>query len=129
MIEVNDRLSELRYGNRLRQDRANANTINQLLETIDALAATIPAGSLDPSLEKRVHDAARFKTLNAITDIDLADPDLMEKAGLSLSSDDSGAFRDFSAAGVKRRHDVGYRLAQLKLQELFETHGLLPARH
>jgi predicted acylesterase/phospholipase RssA len=72
MVEVNDRLSELRYGNRLRQDRANANTINQLLETIDALAAAIPAGSLDPSLEKRVHDAGRFKTLNA-TD-DLADP-------------------------------------------------------
>ena len=129
MIEVNDRLSELRYGNRLRQDRANANTINQLVQTIDALAAAVPAGSLDPSLEKRVHDAARFKTLNAITDIDLADPDLMAKAGFSLSSDDSGAFRDFSAAGVKRRHDVGYRLAQLKLQELFETHGLLPARH
>ena len=129
MIEVNDRLSELRYGNRLRQDRANANTINQLVQTIDALAAAVPAGSLDPSLERRVHDAARFKTLNAITDIDLADPDLMAKAGFSLSSDDSGAFRDFSAAGVKRRHDVGYRLAQLKLQELFETHGLLPARH
>ncbi|MEH2520507.1 NTE family protein [Bradyrhizobium sp. AZCC 1610] len=129
MIEVNDRLSELRYGNRLRQDSANANTINQLLETIDALAVVVPAGSLDPSLEKRVHDAARFKTLNAITDIDLTDPDLMEKAGLSLSSDESGSFRDFSAAGVKRRHDIGYRLAQLKLQELFETHGLLPARH
>lgn len=129
MIEVNDRLSELRYGNRLRQDRANANTINRLLETIDALAAAVPAGSLDPSLEKRVHDAGRFKTLNAITDIDLADPDLMEKAGFSLSSDESGSFRDFSAAGIKRRHDVGYRLAQLKLQELFEAHGLLPAPH
>jgi len=129
MIEVNDRLSELRYGNRLRQDRANANTINQLVQTIDALAAAVPAGSLDPSLEKRVHDAARFKTLNAITDIDLADPDLMAKAGFSLSSDESGSFRDFSAAGVERRRDIGYRLAQLKLQELFETHGLLPARH
>jgi NTE family protein len=129
MIEVNDRLSELRYGNRLRQDRANANTINQLLQTIDALAAAVPAGSLDPQLEKRVRDAARFKTLDAITDIDLADPELMTKAGLSLSSEQSGAFRDFSAAGVKRRHDIGYRLAQLKLQELFETHGLLPALH
>jgi predicted acylesterase/phospholipase RssA len=129
MIEVNDRLSELRYGNRLRQDRANADTINQLVETIDALAAAVPADSLDPQLKKRVRHAARFKTLNAITDIDLADPDLMAKAGLSLSSDESGAFRDFSAAGIKRRHDVGYQLAQLKLRELFETHGLLPARH
>ena len=129
MIEVNDRLSELRYGNRLRQDGANANTINWLLQTIDALAAAVPAGSLDPELEKRVQDAARFKTLEAITDIDLADPELMAKAGLSLSSDDSGAFRDFSAAGVERRREIGYQLAQLKLQELFEAHGLLPARH
>ena len=24
---------------------------------------------------------------------------------------------------------IGYQLAQLKLQELFEAHGLLPARH
>jgi len=129
MIEVNDRLSELRYGNRLRQDRANANTINELLETIDALAAAIPAESLDPSLEKRLHDAARFKTLNAITDIDLADPILMAKADFSLSSNESGSFRDFSAASIKRRHDVGYKIAQLKLHDLFEEHGLLPARH
>lgn len=129
MIEVNDRLSELRYGNRLRQDRANANTINKLVQTVEALAAAVPAGSLDPKLEERVRDATRFKILEAITDIDLADPDLMAKANLSLSSDDSGAFRDFSAAGVKRRHDIGYRLAQLKLQELFESRGLLPALH
>ena len=52
------------------------NTINWLLQTIDALAAAVPAGSLDPELEKRVQDAARFKTLDAITDIDLADPEL-----------------------------------------------------
>ena len=39
MIEVNDRLAELRYGNRLRQDRQNAHTINELLQTIDELAA------------------------------------------------------------------------------------------
>ena len=63
---------------------ANANTINRLLETIDALAAAVPAGSLDPSLEKRVHDAARFKTLNAITDIDLADPGLAESWPLAV---------------------------------------------
>ena len=102
MVEVNDRLSELRYGNRLRQDRANANTINRLLETIDALAAAVPAGSLDPSLQQRVHDAGRFKTLNAITDIDLADPDLMEKAGFSLSSDEFGILSRF----LRSRHQA-----------------------
>jgi predicted acylesterase/phospholipase RssA len=129
MIEVNDRLSELRYGNRLRQDRANANTINQLVQTIDALAAAVPAGSLDQELEKRVQDTSRFKILNEITDIDLADPGLMAKANLSLESSDPAAFRDFSAAGVERRRRVGYQLAQLKLRDLFEAYGLLPAPH
>ncbi len=42
MIEVNDRLEELRYGNRVRQDRENARTINELLQTISELAAAVP---------------------------------------------------------------------------------------
>ncbi len=129
MIEVNDRLSELRYGNRLRQDGENARTVNRLLRIIDDLAAAVPEGSLDPELEARVLDTARFKVLDAITDIDLTDPDLTAEAGLKLSSDESGAFRDFSAAGIKRRHDIGYKLAQIRLQKLFEAHGLLPTSH
>lgn len=129
MIEVNDRLDELRYGNRLRQDRKNADTINDLVLTIEALAAAVPEGSLTPQLRERVTHAGRFKVLDEITDIDLADPDLMAEAGLPLSSEESGAFRDFSAEAIKRRHDVGYALAHLKLNKLFEAHGLLPARH
>ena len=129
MIEVNDRLEELRYGNRVRQDRANAHTINELLLTIDELAAVVPEGSLDRQLEARIFDARRFKVLNAITDIDLADPALKAEAGFPVSSDESGSFRDFSAAGIKRRHEVGYKLAQLKLQNLFKEHGLLPTSH
>ena len=129
MIEVNDRLAELRYGNRLRQDRQNAHAINELLQTIGDLAAVVPEGSLDQDLEARLFDAGRFKVLDAITDIDLADPDLMAEAGMPLSSDQSDAFRDFSASGIQRRHDVGYKLAQLKLQTLFEARGLLPTSH
>ena len=129
MIEVNDRLAELRYGNRIRQDRQNAHTVNELLQTIEELAALVPAGSMDQHLEARVFGASRFKVLDAITDIDLADPVLMKEAGLSPDSQESGGFRDFSKTGIERRRDAGYRIAQLKLQELFETRGLLPARH
>lgn len=129
MIEVNDRLAELRYGNRVRQDRKNADTINDLVRTINDLAAAVPAGSLDRQLEDRVRDARNFKVLDEITDIDLTDPDLMAEAGIPLASDASDAFRDFSAAGIQRRRDVGYKLAQLKLQKLFEAHGLLPTSH
>jgi len=129
MIEVNDRLDELRYGNRLRQDRENADTINELVRTIGALTAAVPADSLDPELAKRVASAGRFKVLDEITDIDLADPVLIANAALTLPPEDSTAFRDFSAAGIKQRHDVGYKLAQLKLQTVFEAHGLLPTSH
>lgn len=129
MIEVNDRLNELRFGNRVRQDSGNAHTINELLQTIDELAAAVPDGSLDEQLEARVFGARRFKVLDAITNIDLADPDLMAQAGFPSGSPDPDAFRDFSAAGIKHRRDIGYRIAQIKLQELFETRGLLPKPH
>ena len=129
MIEVNDRLEELRYGNRVRQDRKNAHTVNELLRTIEELAALVPAGSLDQQLEARLFEAQRFTVLDAIADIDLADPVLMAEAGLPLSSDNPAAFRDFSAEGIQQRRDVGYRIAQLKLQELFREHGLLPTAH
>jgi predicted acylesterase/phospholipase RssA len=129
MVEVNDRLAELRYGNRLRQDSENARTIDKLLRLIDDLAAAASGGLLDPQLKERVVEAKRFKMLGEITDIDLADPVLMAEADLSLESYDSGAFRDFSAAGIERRRDAGHKIAKLKLQTLFEKHGLLPTSH
>ena len=129
MVEVNDRLAELRYGNRLRQDSENARTIDKLLRLIDDLAAAASGGLLDPQLKERVVGAKRFKMLGEITDIDLADPVLMAEADLSLESYDSGAFRDFSAAGIERRRDAGHKIAKLKLQTLFEKHGLLPTSH
>jgi NTE family protein len=129
MIEVNDRLAELRYGNRLRQDGENARTIDELLRLIVDLEAAASPGPLDPRLRARVDQAKRFKMLGEITDIDLADPVLMAKAGLSPESDKSGSFRDFSAAGIERRRSDGYKIANLKLQTLFERHGLLPTSH
>ncbi len=129
MIGVNDRLEELRYGNRLRQDHKNAQTINELLRTIDDLAAAVPEGSLDEALERRLSDARQFKVLDEITDIDLADSALLAQAGFQTLPEESGAFRDFSAEGIKQRHDVGYKLARVKLKKLFESHGLLPASH
>ncbi|MBR0847808.1 patatin-like phospholipase family protein [Bradyrhizobium diazoefficiens] len=129
MIEVNDRLSELRYGNRLRQDGANAAVINELLQTIEALSAAVPEAARTPDLDRQVTRAQRFKTLGAITNIDLADSGLVKAAGLSEEGEDSGAFRDFSASGIERRRRAGYQLAQVKLDDVFKTRGLLPALH
>jgi hypothetical protein len=122
-------MTELQFGNRLRQDSMNAHEINELLQTIADLAAVIPAGAMDEQLEARVVGAQRFKVLDAITNVDLADPDLMAEAGLPPDTPDPNAFRDFSAAGIEHRRDVGYKMAQIKLRELFKERGLLPKAH
>jgi predicted acylesterase/phospholipase RssA len=125
MNEVNDRLAELRYGNRLRQDSENAQTINELLQTIDALTAAVPEGLRDEQLKTRIERARRFKILDAITNIDLADSPA--ESGLPPGSADSNAFRDFSAAGIAHRREIGHRIAHDKLRKLFETRGFIPA--
>jgi NTE family protein len=129
LTEVNDRLQELRFGNRLRQDGETACTINDLAKTIGRLAAIVDKKLLDPELSKQIDKAGRFKVLNEITDIDLADAALAHQAGVSVDSEDSSGFRDFSLATVNRRRDTGYKLASLKLTKLFAAHGLLPASH
>ena len=43
--EVQDRVHELGYGNRMRQDGATAKRVNDLVATVEALAALVPAGS------------------------------------------------------------------------------------
>ena len=118
LIEVNDRLAELRYGNRLRQDSETAHTLNELVRTVDRLAELVTE-PLDLELQAQVNRARQFKVLESITDIDLADPLLMAEAGLPTGSEQSGGFRDFSAAAIQRRHDAGYKLARLKLTKLF----------
>ena len=123
LIEVNDRLAELRYGNRLRQDSDTAHTLNELVRTVDQLAKLVKE-PLKIELQAQVDRARQFKVLEAITDIDLADPLLMAEAGLPTESEQSGGFRDFSAAAIQRRHDTGYKLARLRLTKLFEK--LLP---
>jgi hypothetical protein len=126
MIEVNDRLNELRFGNRVRQDSGNARAINELLQTIEDLATVTPAELIDLQLEARIFGARRFRILDAVTNIDLADPDLMAEAGFPLESPDPNAFRDFSVAGIDHRRDIGYGIAQIKLRELFAARGFMP---
>src|SRR6201995_1531064 len=122
--EVNDRATELRFGNRLRQDSKNADTLNKLLQTIDALAAAVPEGSFDEGLKQRVAAARRFKILDEITNIDL---DAGVQAGSPADPDEGNAFRDFSKAGITHRRAIGYRIARSTLQKMFEKRGLLKA--
>ena len=71
---VEDRMHELSYGNRLRQDHDTARRINALVETIDDLAALVPPAALDERMRARLDEARRYKIIDAIVNIDMQDP-------------------------------------------------------
>ena len=120
LAAVGDRVHELQLGSRLRQDRATARRINALVETIRELAAVVLTSAIDPWLRARLDEAARYKVVDAITQIDL------QAAGAAQDpADDESGLRDFSSATLERRRAHGYARARAKLVPLFETHGLI----
>jgi NTE family protein len=102
--EVSERVDQLRFGNRLRQDVSTARQFNKLISTIQKLAARLP------DLPKDVEDVVRrYKEVETIE--------------ISLEPDDSLAypydFHDFSQQGIERRRDRGYELTLTALREHF----------
>jgi NTE family protein len=116
MGQVVDRVHELSFGNRLRQDRASAARINAMLRTIDELAAlTEAAGTpLPPTLREQVEAFGRLKLVE-ILEVDFQDRGQAGEAGY----DDADGLRDFSAQTVQKRHAFGYRLAEARLAPTF----------
>jgi NTE family protein len=110
LTQVNERLDQLRFGNRLRQDASTARQMNALIATIQDLAALLP-GPLPDELQKRVDKANAYKPVKLI--------------GISLTadavSDDPNSFRDFSREGILARRDVGRRIALAALEPTFHS--------
>lgn len=104
--EVNDRVNQLRFGNRLRQDKSTADQFNELIETIESIAQLVPGG-LPASLAAKANKYKRVETVE-----------------ISFSGDagyeDQNGFRDFSHDGVERRRATGYKIAHEILQAVFE---------
>jgi NTE family protein len=94
--EVSERVDQLRFGNRLRQDTSTAKQFNTLISTIQRLAALVP--EMPPDLRETV---SKFK--------------LVEPVEISLGPQDSLAdpygFRDFSQQGIEQRRDRGKAIA------------------
>lgn len=105
--EVSDRMNQLRFGNRLRQDKSTADQINELITTIHALAALVPGG-LPAELAAKV---AKYKHIETVE--------------VALSSDvafnDPYGFRDFSRDGVEQRRKAGRDLTLKTLRPLFAS--------
>ncbi len=117
---VDDRVHELQFGNRLRQDGMVARRVNALVETIEELRSLVADDKIEPWLNARLDEAASYKVLDAITEIDLQAPGAAQDA-----IDDQFGLRDFSPATIQKRRSRGRDRALAVLVPLFETHGLV----
>lgn len=113
LAEVQDRVHELGYANRMRQDGATAKRVNDLVATVEALAALVPAGSLTGALKAQVDRALQFKVVKVV-DVDMQDPSDGEPFPQDPSDDQDG-LRDFSPSTVERRRAQGYALTMKRL--------------
>ena len=105
--EVNDRIDQLRFGNRLRQDKSTAEQFNALIAIVDALAQRLPHG-----LPAEYADAVnKFK--------------LVETVEIALTADmafnDPYGFRDFSRDGVEQHRKAGRDLTLKALRSRFAS--------
>ena len=65
LTQVNKRLDELRFGNRLRQDSSTARQMNALIATIQDLSAFL-SGPLPDNLQKRGEKDNAYKLVKLI---------------------------------------------------------------
>ena len=126
LAEVQDRVHELSFGNRLRQDHDGANRVNDLIETICELAALVPEGKIAGDLKRRVDRANRFKVIKVL-DLDMQDPEHSPLPGRQEAeqdpADDQDGLRDFSPATVERRRAHGYEFAQAPARAVVRREG------
>jgi NTE family protein len=102
--EVSQRVDQLRFGNRLRQDASTARQFNKLISVIGRLAALVTQLPSDVS-----ELLANYKIVEPI-EISLGPGD-------SLS--DPYGFHDFSQQGIEARRDRGKAVTEAKLRPLF----------
>ena len=109
LLEVTERVDQLRFGNRLRQDTKTADRVNDLITTIDKLAGLVP-GKLPDDLAESVDRARALKLVKTV------EINLEPKTG---SNDDYG-FRDFSREGIESRRAAGRAIALATLRPELE---------
>jgi NTE family protein len=108
LLEVTERVDQLRFGNRLRQDTKTAKRINDLITTIDQLAKLVD-GDVPPGIAAGVRKARAYKYVK------------MVEISLDPNAEGSGeyGFRDFSREGIERRRTAGRAMALAKLRSEF----------
>lgn len=100
-VQVNDRVNQLRFGNRLLQDAGNADRISELVDAANSLLRHVPP---DEEPEARA-TLQKYKPVTTVQILLSEDSDYAEPDG----------FRDFSRAGIERRRARGYEIAHSSL--------------
>jgi predicted acylesterase/phospholipase RssA len=123
LFEVADRVHELSFGNRLRQDRASASRINKLVRAVGGLSKIADPKRLaaDKKLQNDVAEARRYKVAKTV------EIDLQRSGGAQASQDDESGLRDFSSATISFRRQHGQKIAHDKIAKALIHDGLLPA--
>jgi NTE family protein len=123
---VEDRMHELSFGNRTRQDHDMARRINALVETIETLAEKVAPDDRSDWLDARLDEARRYKIIDSIINIDMQDPSVTLVPAVRSPADDKDGMRDFSPETVRRRRRDGHRFAEDILRPAFENRWNLP---
>jgi predicted acylesterase/phospholipase RssA len=120
LLAVNERVQELRYGNRLRQDQTAAKTVNKLVRAIDALRSQLEQANIpiNSDIAGVVAKAKSFKIANTVQ-IELRDSDSL--------NEDSSAARDFSPETIARRRRIGRESASKSLRAALQDDKLIAA--
>ena len=106
-VQVDDRINQLRFGNRLSQDASNANRINELLAIIENLVRYAPPEQ----------QAAPLTLLDRLKKVDAVEFKLSQDGAYV----EPAAFRDFTQQGIEHRRARGYNAASAALKKYFPT--------
>ncbi|MGB9370088.1 MAG: patatin-like phospholipase family protein [Xanthobacteraceae bacterium] len=123
LFDVADRVHELSFGNRLRQDRASASRINKLLRAVEGLKKITDSEKLarDTELNRDVEEALRYKIAKTV------EIDLQRSGAGQAPEDDQSGLRDFSPATIGFRREHGKKIAHDEIEKALIKDELLPA--
>jgi predicted acylesterase/phospholipase RssA len=119
LLGVTERVQELSYGNRLRQDQASAKRINALVSTIEQLCTELTKANvtLQGELKTLVQTERQYKIATSVE---------VELRGGGVS-EMSNAARDFSPEMLERRRGIGRARAHAALRPILEAENFLAA--
>jgi NTE family protein len=122
LLAVADRVHELSYGNRLRQDRAAARRINKLLRLIADLAKATKGNGVGKDLRERIAEARHYKIAKTV------EVDLQTSGAAQAGIDDEAGLRDFSPDTVELRRRNGRARAKTAIMAALAEDGFVAAQ-